>query len=640
MKKIFVTIVLSAALLATLICPITFAQAEDLIIDNSYINNALVLGETNIIGGINSVRRIDTYNEFLEVVNLTNLPQSIIYKVDDGLNVIFTDGSSISLSDAIALGENKIIPAFDIENEETGNKLIDFLKTNKYLDCFILSKEAALVKHVRSILPNLGGVIDYTAAFASQTKLTKTDLISIRESMHSNYGTIAILPIKFCTKDNIQYLYDSIVNVWASVEDDSRAMLYQGICSGAIGVITDQTNSFYNIAAKRFSANSLTRAPLNIAHRGLPVVAPENTIEGARLAYEAGADVIEFDIYITKDNKVVVMHDSTTGRTCNQDISIEESTLAQLKALYVNKGYESNDLYKECKIPTFEEYLAEFKGKNVRLFVEVKSYKDSIIPATKALIDEYEMYDQISFISFTPRQLENLTNDYPGSTTGLLIDGILDETGSQRDMLQVMQTIGKFNATLNPNKGGYGKNAVLAALSRGISIYPWTFNTKNEYLSYFMNGYSGLTGNDCRLLGNYAKTLDVSYSPKKYLVGDTVTFDINAVKYDKSKLNVNDDIKIQLVSSSSDAVKINGNKVTLEKPGTVSLILKYKVAVNNSTNYTIYSDVISINVEKQTDIKKILVIVVPSVLGGAIIGGAVAFIVKRRKALSILNKNN
>ncbi len=43
-----------------------------------------------------------------------------------------------------------------------------------------------------------------------------------------------------------------------------------------------------------------------LAHRGIPGLAPENTLEGAILAYEKGADHIENDIYLTKDGHIVI----------------------------------------------------------------------------------------------------------------------------------------------------------------------------------------------------------------------------------------------------------------------------------------------------------------------------------------------
>ena len=62
---------------------------------------------------------------------------------------------------------------------------------------------------------------------------------------------------------------------------------------------------------------TLVRTPYMLAHRGIPGLARENTLEGAILAYEKGADHIENDIYMTKDRHIVILHDRTLDRTTN-----------------------------------------------------------------------------------------------------------------------------------------------------------------------------------------------------------------------------------------------------------------------------------------------------------------------------------
>ena len=55
-----------------------------------------------------------------------------------------------------------------------------------------------------------------------------------------------------------------------------------------------------------------------VAHRGASQEAPENTLASFRLAWEQGADAIEGDFYLTKDQRIVCLHDANTKRTCRQ----------------------------------------------------------------------------------------------------------------------------------------------------------------------------------------------------------------------------------------------------------------------------------------------------------------------------------
>src|SRR6516165_9960808 len=56
-------------------------------------------------------------------------------------------------------------------------------------------------------------------------------------------------------------------------------------------------------------------APVVVAHRGDSFHAPENTLEAARLAWEAGAEAWELDVQLTRDGVPVVLHDESLLRT-------------------------------------------------------------------------------------------------------------------------------------------------------------------------------------------------------------------------------------------------------------------------------------------------------------------------------------
>jgi len=63
------------------------------------------------------------------------------------------------------------------------------------------------------------------------------------------------------------------------------------------------------------------------------VAGSENTVASANLAWEKGADGVEVDIYLTKDNKVICIHDSNTKRTTGQDHKVAETESKKLRKL-------------------------------------------------------------------------------------------------------------------------------------------------------------------------------------------------------------------------------------------------------------------------------------------------------------------
>jgi glycerophosphoryl diester phosphodiesterase len=77
----------------------------------------------------------------------------------------------------------------------------------------------------------------------------------------------------------------------------------------------------------------LDRAPLNIAHQGGEEEVPSDTLYGFKTALPKGVDVLELDVHLTADGQVVALHDTTVDRTTNGSGTVEQMTLAQIKAL-------------------------------------------------------------------------------------------------------------------------------------------------------------------------------------------------------------------------------------------------------------------------------------------------------------------
>jgi glycerophosphoryl diester phosphodiesterase len=106
-----------------------------------------------------------------------------------------------------------------------------------------------------------------------------------------------------------------------------------------------------------------------IAHRGASDDAPENTVAAFQLGWEQKADACELDIRLTKDGKIVAIHDGTTRRTARVGRRVGAQTLEKLRTL--DAGLWKGAKWKGERIPTLEEVLATVPdGK--RLFIEIK----------------------------------------------------------------------------------------------------------------------------------------------------------------------------------------------------------------------------------------------------------------------------
>jgi glycerophosphoryl diester phosphodiesterase len=106
-----------------------------------------------------------------------------------------------------------------------------------------------------------------------------------------------------------------------------------------------------------------------VAHRGLSRVAPENTMAAFRLAAEVGCDLLEFDVHLTRDDELVVIHDDTLDRTTNGTGHVRDRTLAEIRALDASYG---NLAYPSERVPGLDEVMIWARGAGVTLSLEIK----------------------------------------------------------------------------------------------------------------------------------------------------------------------------------------------------------------------------------------------------------------------------
>lgn len=87
------------------------------------------------------------------------------------------------------------------------------------------------------------------------------------------------------------------------------------------------------------------------AHRGASAYAPENTLPAFEKAVDIGADGVELDIHLSRDGRLVVIHDEMLDRTTNGHGFVKDFTLAELKKLDASKTM-TNSGFCNLRIPT------------------------------------------------------------------------------------------------------------------------------------------------------------------------------------------------------------------------------------------------------------------------------------------------
>ncbi len=156
-----------------------------------------------------------------------------------------------------------------------------------------------------------------------------------------------------------------------------------------------------------------------IAHRGNhdTCEAPENTEQAFNAAVNLAIDGIELDIQKTKDNQVVVFHDTTTKRLSNSNLTISSSTYSQLKKISLNTN--SSNPRQSFHIATLGDVLNRLSKKSL-IFCEIKS-NHSIVPPLKALVKDLNVSpNQLIFIGFSHRPMTQVKQALPSFKTYLL----------------------------------------------------------------------------------------------------------------------------------------------------------------------------------------------------------------------------
>lgn len=153
------------------------------------------------------------------------------------------------------------------------------------------------------------------------------------------------------------------------------------------------------------------------AHRGFMGEYPENTIPSFQAALDLNVDQIEFDVRVTLDNELVVIHDATVDRTTNGKGKVCEKTLAELKAL--DAGSHKGEKFKGVQIPTFIECMELFsRYPELTLDIEIKEYPHvnekayEICDRILKIVDDYGFADRVVINSFSTSLNEYIYKTY------------------------------------------------------------------------------------------------------------------------------------------------------------------------------------------------------------------------------------
>lgn len=269
-----------------------------------------------------------------------------------------------------------------------------------------------------------------------------------------------------------------------------------------------------------------------VAHRGASAYAPEHTLESYRLALKQGADFVEQDLQITRDNQLVCLHDLTLERTTNvRDLYptrfqeetaprspseqgsgvagspvrrwyVSDFTLREIKQL--DAGSWFNPKFKGARVPTFQEAIdlvhgraglyPETKAPDVygRLGFDMERLLVAVLRKNRLGTSSAERHTPVIIQSFSAESLRKLS---PMLNPKLPLVLLINEQMRPQWLTPAGLTETKqFANGIGPAKALLNKDLVTQAHDLGLTVTPYTFRQRDmgrfkslhEEMSYYL----------------------------------------------------------------------------------------------------------------------------------------------------------
>ncbi len=275
---------------------------------------------------------------------------------------------------------------------------------------------------------------------------------------------------------------------------------------------------FSQIFAMLFLAVVTTSAASRIlvhGHRGARAIYPENTIPAFEYAIKAGADVLEMDVAVTKDNVLVISHDPHLNpEICKgpqPNALIRSLTLAQVRqydcGALKNPRFEKQHPVPGTRIPTLDEVLALSSRGSFEYNIETKSFPDhpDYTPApevfAKMMLDEirkHELESRVIVQSFDFRTLRAMKRLAPEIRLAALYEG------TPRDFVEIAREAGGAQI-VSPDFHLVTREQVGAAHAAKLQVVPWTANTPADWDKLIDAGVDAIISDDPAALLAYLK---------------------------------------------------------------------------------------------------------------------------------------
>jgi len=239
-----------------------------------------------------------------------------------------------------------------------------------------------------------------------------------------------------------------------------------------------------------------------IGHRGYAAKYPENTLAAFEAAIGAGAVMIELDVTLSRDRKVVVIHDATLDRTTDGKGAVADFTLAELKQLDAGSWFDEQ--FADQQIPELSEVLDLVNGR-AYVNIEIKSdaYEpghptDAIEKQVVDLLKQKNLLDSCMISSFEANILVQIA--YMRNTPAT---AFISEIPADKNTVDMCSRLKVFS--WHPDHRIVTSNQVDQMHAAGIKVFPWTVDLPDDFARMREMQVDGVITNDPAAAGDWFK---------------------------------------------------------------------------------------------------------------------------------------
>lgn len=238
------------------------------------------------------------------------------------------------------------------------------------------------------------------------------------------------------------------------------------------------------------------KTPWVIGHRGAMGHAPENTMTSFDQALKLGADMLEFDVRLSKDGIPVIVHDSNLDRTANRSLEVGDLNAEDLIQLDAGSWFDMR--FAGEQIPRLSTLLKWAQAKKTKAkdkfayFVELKvdgdeNRREQLIRSVVKDLKDAGALNRSVLISFDEPSLVITRKLFPDVSTGFLYSELLHDALERAKKL-------KTNHLL-PRKDRVTGDLVTEAHSAGLAVVAWTADRLDEFRKLVIWGVDGIATN-------------------------------------------------------------------------------------------------------------------------------------------------